>query len=247
MGSQLNGALSSSPTQGLRRVEVLNFGAESWTSVESLINYSVRGVHADLDAIVVYHAINDVVSASHPSDFSPEPDYSHWRTRLDEPPISFMNRVSLRLDRFRLIGLVRYLVYKPRARTAWTTAMRNYPFDSSQAFQGTETFRFNLNSIISVALGNGTKVFLVTQVHSPELSREVCGNDVGIERTELMNQVVRDLAGRYAASGDVVLVDAAARASELGLLDEMTDWCHFTKEGYASLGQFIGQSILEHL
>ena len=62
-----------------------------------------------------------------------------------------------------------------------------------------------------------------------------------------MNQVVRELAAAYEGSGSVHLIDAAAEAERLGLHQEMTDWCHFTKAGYTRLGEFIGTLIRTRL
>jgi hypothetical protein len=125
---------SSEAIHESKQFEVLNFGAESWTSVESLVNYSVRGVHADLDAIVVYHAINDVVAATHPEEVVPEPDYSHWRVRLRPPPSSVMNWIPLGFDRFRLVGFVRHALFQRQALVAWGEAMRRYGFDPEGQF-----------------------------------------------------------------------------------------------------------------
>ncbi len=247
MEAFLNEASEAGQTDEETRFEVLNFGAESWTSVESLINYAVRGVHADLDAVVVYHAVNDVVAATHPPEIKPEPDYSHWRTRLKKPPSSLMNFVPLCFDGSCLVGSIRYAIGKSKAVDEWTTAMRNYPFDPNHEFQGPGTFRQNINSIVSIALGNGTKVYLTTQIHSENWSREMCGNGAGAKRTALMNDALREVARQYAGRNDVLLIDAAAQAGKLGLEEEMTDWCHFTPEGYQRLGEFIAGKILEDL
>lgn len=226
-----------------RRFEVLNFGAESWTTVESLINYSVRGVHARPDYVVIYHALNDVVAASHPQHITPQPDYSHWRKRLRRPPSNVMTGVPLACDRLAAICLARNILYRNQAEHTWANSICNYPFTGSQEFQGTATFRNNIENLVATALQHGATAVLVTQVHSPEHSRKKCGNDSGIERVALMNEVLRDVAARHAHSGEVILVDAAKEAPHLQLYDEMHDWCHFSSTGYTRLGQFIARQM----
>lgn len=225
--------------------EVLNFGAEAWSSAEILVNYVVRGLHADPDYVVFYEAVNDVVAASHPRGIQPEPDYSHWRTRLKPPPSPpWMTIVPLTLDRFALVRVIRYLSYRRQAVDTWLTAMRKYEFDGNQEFQGTETFRRNVESLVAVALSRGSTVILVTQVHSPSWSRKICGNDNGIQRTAAINAVLREIARKHSSTGRVFLVDAAEEAKRLGLFDEMHDWCHFSPAGYTKLGDLIAEEIL---
>jgi lysophospholipase L1-like esterase len=229
------------------RYEVLNFGAEAWTSVEILIDYAVRGCHADPDFVVFYEAVNDVVAASHPARVQPEPDYSHWRLRLQPPARApWMTAVPLTLDRLALVRVIRYFSYRGHAVDTWSTAMQKYQFRGDYEFQGTETFRRNVESLVAVALSQGTAVLLVTQVHSPEFSRKACGNDEGIRRTAAMHEVLREIARKHRATGRVFLVDVAKEAEAMGLLGEMVDWCHFTPAGYTKLGERIAREILKH-
>jgi lysophospholipase L1-like esterase len=226
--------------------EVLNFGAEAWSSAEILVNYVVRGLHADPDYVVFYEAVNDVVAASHPRGIQPEPDYSHWRTRLKPPPSPpWMTIVPLTLDRLAVVRAIRYLAYRRQAVDTWLTAMCKYEFDGNHEFQGTGPFRRNVESLVAVALNRGSTVLLVTQVHSPSWSRKICGNDNGIARTAAMNEVLREIARKHSSAGRVVLVDAAEQAERLGLLDEMHDWCHFSSAGYTRLGELIAEAILK--
>jgi len=228
--------------------EVLNFGAEAWTSAEIMINYVVRGQHADPDCLIFYEAVNDVVAASHPRGVQPEPDYSHWRTRLKPPPSpAWMTVVPLTLDHLAWVRVVRYLDYRRQAVDTWLTAMRRYEFRGDQEFQGTETFRRNVESLVAVALARGTTVFLVTQVHSPEWSRKICGNDNGIQRAAAMNETLREIARRHGSTGKVFLIDAAAQAERLGLYGAMHDWCHFSPAGYAALAELIAAEILRRV
>ena len=224
--------------------EVLNFGAESWTTVESLINLSVRGTHARPQYVVIYHAVNDLVAASHPKHLIPEPDYSHWRKRLKPPPSNTMSGLPLLFDQLAVVCLTRNILYRRQAEHTWANSICNYPFRGDYEFQGTETFRSNIQSMIAIAVQHGATVVLVTQVHSPVHSRKRCGNESGIQRVQMLNDVLREIATSHQASRRVILVDAAKEATSLKLYDEMHDWCHFSKAGYTRLGQFVAQQMM---
>ena len=58
-------------------------------------------------------------------------------------------------------------------------------------FQGVETFRRNVESLVAIALSRGSGIFLVTQVHSPDWSRKTCGNDNGIRRSKCLDDAVK--------------------------------------------------------
>jgi lysophospholipase L1-like esterase len=46
--------------KGYKNVDVVNAGAASWSSWESLINFELRVLDLDPDMIIVYHGINDI-------------------------------------------------------------------------------------------------------------------------------------------------------------------------------------------
>ncbi len=220
---------------GIEQVQVLNFGAESWTSVESMINYTVRGSHADLDAIVIYHAFNDMVASGHPENVTPEPDYSHWRCRLKPLPWSS----TLWLDTFYVVGLVRSSIHK--AQDTWATRMSNWTLHQGKIFQGPGTFSHNLEGMTAFALGRDTTVFLATQVIDCRDTMLI------VERGRAMNQAVRRVAEKYEDSGQVFLVDTAMQAEALGLYPHMTDCVHFDEDGYKKLAAFIGRNLAVNL
>jgi lysophospholipase L1-like esterase len=47
--------------RGWQAVRVINAGAESWMSYESLINFELRVLDIEPDLIIVYHGINDII------------------------------------------------------------------------------------------------------------------------------------------------------------------------------------------
>ncbi len=221
--------------------EVLNFGAQSWTTTESFINYAVRGVHAGPRIIVVYHAINDVYASLHPEEISPQPDYSHWRTRWNPLPRPVWDLLPGRLDGSRLVGLARYALNRAALsgtdpgmlgrcgiRYAYEPGMLESPFD---------TFGSNLRNIIAVALNCSTTVFVVSQFHMAELTVEQFGSDELARLVEQRNEEARSIAAELAPSGRVFFLDAARSIHPDR--SQMVDNCHFTPEGYRLLGDWI--------
>ncbi|MBN2325874.1 MAG: hypothetical protein JXR73_01880 [Candidatus Omnitrophica bacterium] len=59
-----------------RTFEVMDFGCNGWTIVESAINYLIRAADFSPDAVIVHHGMNDSFPRIWP-DF--QPDYSHYR------------------------------------------------------------------------------------------------------------------------------------------------------------------------
>ncbi|MBN1434675.1 SGNH/GDSL hydrolase family protein [Candidatus Fermentibacterales bacterium] len=225
--------------------EVLNFGAQSWSSTESLINYAVRGVHSGPHLLVIYHGINDAYASVLPEGPVAQPDYSHWRTRWAPPPRPLWDLFPAGLDRLRLFGLARYVLNRAvlegfysdqlmrcGIRYAYEPGMRRTPFD---------TYGSNLMSIVTIALNCSTTVFVVSQFHMAELTVEQFGNEELAGLVEEMNEEARSVAEEFRGTGRVFFLDAAASIHPDR--SQMIDACHFTPEGYAMLGEWIADEM----
>lgn len=77
---------------GYLNVRVINAGAEGWSSWESLVNVNFRVLDLDPDMVIIYHAVNDVIS------------------RVVWPPEAFQADRS---------GSTRHFAGKHRAETFW--------------------------------------------------------------------------------------------------------------------------------
>ena len=225
--------------------EVLNFGAQSWTSTESLINYAVRGVHAGPHILVIYHGINDAIAGLVPSGTIAQPEYSHWRTRWTPPPRPLWDLFPPSLDRLRLFGLVRYMLNRAALashdpdqlgrsgiRYAYEPGMSGSPFD---------TWKSNLRAIITIALNCNTTVFVVSQFHMTELTVEQFGTDELALLVAEKNDEARAVVSEYARTGRVFFLDAASSIDPDR--SQMVDNCHFTPEGYGMLGEWIATQM----
>ncbi|NLP06522.1 SGNH/GDSL hydrolase family protein [Candidatus Fermentibacteria bacterium] len=221
--------------------EVLNFGAQSWTTVESFVNYATRGVHAGPRIIVVYHAINDALASTIPDGVRPEPDYSHWRTRWNPIPRPVWDLPPLWLDESRLAGLARYALNRAALSGIDPNQLGRcgirYPYEPGMGESPFDTFGNNLENIIAVALNCSTTVFVVSQFHMTELTVEQFGSDDLARRVGRINDRAMRLSREYSGTGRVFFLDAADELRPDRSL--MLDNCHFTPEGYRLLGDWI--------
>jgi GDSL-like Lipase/Acylhydrolase family len=76
---------------GGKRFEVMDFGCDAWTLMESTINYMIRVAAFAPDVVIVHHGVNDGPPRLWP-DF--KPDYSHFRISWRESGLpKFMQRM----------------------------------------------------------------------------------------------------------------------------------------------------------
>lgn len=148
--SMVEEALSKSDTP----ITALNAAREWYTSLHSLINYSVNLRTLQPDVIVVMHAVNDLL---HNADFSYlsggpfSPDYRHFYGPLSRA----LNRPSL----FGTIG--------QKLGSAWYHRPRE--IIATRTFPGLQAFTRNLRTLIELASLQGSTVVLLAQ---PNLLRQ---------------------------------------------------------------------------
>jgi hypothetical protein len=221
------------------KLEVINGGNVSWTTMESLINLIARGLPLKPDAIVVYHAVNDAVPAFGPNH---SPDYSHWRGRLEKSEPLIWDHLPTFLDHSAAYVGLRALFERRVPTLGWTEMVVRYAGDRDEyPYHGMEPFRQNIYSITSLARARGIEVFLCTQVFNYDYEFKYSLDRYGRAVKEA-NDITRSFAGRWP---DVHLIDVAG--SLPGSNDWMTDICHFTSEGKVKLARFIADGIRPHL
>lgn len=149
-----------------RRVEVINLGLQGYSTFESQINLSLRGVEFRPDLVLVYHTINDLRCALYPGVVR---DNTHWRGIW---PVDRPDPLLDTLERsFVFLAGRRYL-------TDWLQTKRDigtyvivdfgkyYPDDFAQPSDpdlGFASFRRNLVSIVSIARAHGAEAMLATE------------------------------------------------------------------------------------
>ncbi len=65
--------------------EVMDFGCNGWTMMESTINYLIRIADFAPDIVLLHHGVNEGPPRLWPGF---KPDYSHFRKPWNEPPLS---------------------------------------------------------------------------------------------------------------------------------------------------------------
>lgn len=240
----LNNYLYKGPNHS-KIYEILNFGAEFWTTAECCVNFIMKGSYCNLDCVIIYEAINDVFSSMHPKNITPQPDYSHYRKKMEYPQKNFFNLIPLFFDKITMISALRYYYYKKITYNLWSKCITNYPsiIDKDYQFMGTSSYKNNIENIIKICIMDKIKVILITQIHNKKYSQEKYGNFL-IEKVDLMNEECRNLYKKYKDTNLVFLVDAYNEDKNLKLSNDMYDLCHFTNDGYLKLAHYIFMKII---
>lgn len=219
------------------RLEVVNAADMSWTTAESLVNFALRCVPYEPDAILVYHAVNDSWPA-----FGNEylPDYSHWRKRLIANKPFWCDKLPRFLEASAAFLLVRARYESGRIERTWLSSMTRYlPDFENDPYHGAEAFRRNMKSICAVARAHDARVLLATQVVNMDAPEKRL-IDANLER----NDITRSLAD---PAGGIHLVDADAMIE--GNDELMYDICHFrpSKRGEDRLVEILAGAVRENL
>ncbi|MCC7293497.1 MAG: SGNH/GDSL hydrolase family protein [Phycisphaerales bacterium] len=219
------------------RLEIVNAGDISWTSAESLIDFELRCLPYEPDAVIIYHGVNDAWPAFG-RDY--RADYAHWRTRLipNEPLI--WDRLPRFLDHCAAyVQLRAWCEAGTRAQTWARATMKYIPDFERDPYHGVQPYRDHLTSLLAMARVRRIPVLLSTHVVNRD---EPCKRYVAA--IDEINGVTRTLAGE---SRGVHFVDADAAIP--GSDELMFDICHFRtdRDGEQQLTRLFARSIRAHL
>lgn len=228
-------------------LEVVNAGVGAYTSAESLANLLFRVLDLEPDALIIYHAVNDVHPRVVPGF---KPDYSHYRKALVLPDTGLVNALS-HVSTF--VSLLRHIFAAFHIRHLTTLQkMEDIPQDQQwRNFQQTDaaTFRRNIGLILESARARRIAVILSTFVYSATHLRNASSLSFEAYTTGIAqhNEVMRELSASYG----VPLLDLAALfpSHELALFD---DYVHFTIAGSKLQAQIfhdalVSTQVIEHL
>lgn len=241
-----------------RRVEVVNLGVQGYSTFESLINLSIRGVDLQPDLVLVYHTINDMRCALYPGVAR---DNTHWRAIW---PVERRDPVLEMFERsYSFLAWRRYL-------TDWYDDQRSLgayvivdfgkymPDDYAQPTDlelGFATFRRNLVSIVAVARAHGAEALLATQaVRMGDFERFGSGDaqKLGFERmTRILGEVANERGVPYCDVRAPVEAEADRQRAESGAdrifvrPDKRNGEVHLTDEGCALVARVFADRIVE--
>lgn len=215
------------------RLEVVNAADISWTTCESFVNFTMRCLYYEPDAIIVYHAVNDAWPAFGKSF---RPAYVHWRKRLVGNEPLWWDRVPRFMDHAAAYVLLREWSEEQTNMRTWAQTMMHYiPDFANDPYHGVDTYRTNIRNLIAVAREHDIQVVLATQVYNKDVPEQRL-----VAAVKEINDITRSLADEQHG---VHLVDAAARIE--GSDELMFDICHFRDDqgGEDMLVQTIGESV----
>ena len=214
--------------EGFPNVRVVNAGAGSWSSWESLVNLQLRVLDLDPDLLIVYHGINDV----HTRLVWPPAAYrgdNSGRLLRDESPIfmpsvwehsTLLRTLMVRFALTRAHGsLSRVLSPEPDsfrgAEFVRQKVRGEYPsgvFEEVGAFEMLETneptfFERNVRNMVAVAQSRDTGIVLSSFAYSPDFLAEP---SVSSEEYAKAFREGNDVLTRVAATDSVPFFDFAA-------------------------------------
>ncbi|MDO8873750.1 MAG: SGNH/GDSL hydrolase family protein [Methanoregula sp.] len=222
-----------------KKIEVNNCGVGGRTSAEILIDFSLNLIDTQPDIVVIYHGYNDLVP-SLTSGF--KSDYSHAKRNLGEVwPYYKISAVFPDLPIALYNFFVKNLVGGDIRQTLLESISRG-KIDINSDFQGTLTYKRNIEHIVNLCQSNGIAVFLSTFCH-------YMYGDVKSSKTHLKfhqgvmleNRAMEEIAEKHA----IPLVDN----NVLFPYEErfFVDSIHFSPEGMSLLAENISLPIIDYL
>lgn len=204
------------------RFEVINAGCSGYTTAESLINFALRLVDLEPDALVIYHAPNDARVAQCEGFVA---DYTHFRR-------AWVSRGESGLER-SLLGRSRVVQRLTRDENGPVQRLQDYvfvegfgqlhiPASDRLVGEGLVAYERNLRSLVALAHSRGVDVVLQTFAFCEE--RETEDQNFGA-MVHAMNSRLTDLAEEL----KVPLFRAAKLLEDRCEL--YTDWMHYNDEG----------------
>ncbi len=228
-------------TKHHNQTKIYNFGRQWYTTQHTLINYNANLRSYRPNAIMIMHAINDLLQNADFSYFSTgtfREDYGHFwgpESRLVSQP----TLVSAALQSWRLFW------YCPKRQVIDT-----------ESFPGLAPFRRNLKTIIDIAQVDGTDVILLTQpflmkdnMSDTEIAALTMVNREAIGATkkwsvktvksgmEQYNQAVREIAERE----NVRLLDLEKVVPKT--LEYLRDDVHYTDKAFVIISEHVAEVL----
>jgi len=185
-----------------RDIEVVNGGAESYTTAESLANLAHRGLELEPDIVLIYHAPNDVRPRRYANFKS---DYSHYRKPWNGSTAGFRANLGGELS-----GINQFIQYAPPSTELDVPALlaANPPI----------AYRRNLTSLVGVARAHGIRPVFVTFAGHPQPVD--AGLAAGIaEHNAVMSALGTAMGVTTVDLATVFPADAALFADDIHLLD----------------------------
>jgi len=219
-------------------IEVVNAGVAGYTSVESVVDFALRGLDLEPDLVILYHGVNDVPAALTPRFKS---DYSHWTPPHRRVP----GGVPTLPERSLLLLTVRWKLERPAAAEADAPLLEAPPPEAIAAFER------NTRTVARLAKSRRARVVLPSfaeRIHLyPDLASEkplyagkAHPSAEAFRRTiAAFNEVLR----RVAEEESALHPDLQALLPDSK--DAFLDWMHLTDAGNAAMAALLAAAIAE--
>ncbi|MHC1699515.1 MAG: SGNH/GDSL hydrolase family protein [Humidesulfovibrio sp.] len=217
-------------------VEVVNGGVGGRTSAEILVDYALNLIDIQPDMVVIYHAYNDLGPSLTPNFVS---DYSHARKNLGETYHLFRWGAKFPSLPSALYTHLVESLFAGNIRYNLISAISRAEPDLSTSFQGTATYRRNLEHIIAISQARGIKVVLSSFSHFfyPGIENSAVHKKYA-EGLALKNAATRELADAYGLPyADAVLLIPQD-------MENYVDFVHFTPQGMHRLATAIADEVV---
>lgn len=247
-------------SRGYDHVRVINAGVGSWTSYESLINFELRILDLEPDMIIVYHAVNDIltrlvwppeaykgdnsgaaapVAMTMPSilEYSTLLRYLMIRADIIKPHSSMDRQLAAKPDSSWSLEFYDQKVKGTYPEAIFKTASAQKMFETNQP----KYFKRNIEHIALIANHRGIKTVLATFAYSPEFTNvpTVASEEFKTAFTE-MNETLKSIASEMAIN----LFDfARVFPVDKGLF---TDGLHVNIEGVRLKAKLFADYLIEN-
>lgn len=179
---------------GDQTFEVMDFGCNGWTMMESTINYLVRIADFAPDIVLTHHGVNDGPPRLWPGF---KPDYSHFRKSWSEPPLNawtrkYLSRSWLMSHLLRRLGMSAYDVQNLTLRRVGRDEVLTDPPPGTL-----EPFERNLRLLDAMVRATGGRLLVAPLPHCRPIDtpRE---HRLIEECNEIQRRVARELGLRLA-------------------------------------------------
>lgn len=226
-------------------IEVINAGCSGYTSIESLIEFQLRGIFFKPDFAIFYHGINDAWLSQSVSGF--KKDYTHIRGVVQFPKIN-------KWPDIRIFFLYQYLLFrftnlhKPSALLPYLVKSLPYHSDLIITQEKINVFKNNVRSFCAICAANGIIPVLIPW----EFPDKDLSSPYGHSFSDEMLQKFMDLLNHnnnalYEVSKEFKNAIFLRRANFPRENFRAKDWIHFNKKGLYEMASHVSNSLIPHL
>ncbi|WP_176957528.1 hypothetical protein [Mariprofundus sp. KV] len=222
-------------------VEVINAGVSAYTSIESLIDFQLKGLPLKPDMAIFHQNLTDAWLCQSVAGF--KPDYSHNRK-------SVCFEQGIHLPDIRVSYVYQYLKMRLSSGSGALISylVKNMHFKSNLELteEHFSTYRNNLRSFCALSVENGIIPVLSLYCYDKDNVTSPLGHDLDdneiirfIALFEKNNEIIREVCREFSQA---LLLDPGRFD---GSQYRTGDWMHWSKQGIQAMGKRAAEGIVE--